>query len=178
MKLAHIRGGEVIRTYHGSGRAMFANGETVSPPAVGTYGADKIVPVFEVTVDNSTTTRTTSAITQTVEADRVLRTVTVSDVPIEDIRAGASLDLIDFIKALVVAGILPPAEAIAASKGEWPATFASALSSMSDAAKVDAQIEWGAARTIRRNHPLIEMLAADANLSAAQVDALFGINGV
>jgi hypothetical protein len=98
---------------------------------------------------------------------------------IEDIRAGAWLDLIDFIKALVRADILPPDQAIDAAKGNWPATFNDALAALNVAERIDAQIEWGAARTVRRNHPLIAMLAGPdaANLSAAQVDALFGITG-
>ena len=89
--LAHIKDGQVIRTYHdGKGRVTFENGSTVSPPAAGTYGDEQLVPVVEVTIDNSTTTRTTSASVDTVEADRVIRTVTISDMAIEDIRAGKS----------------------------------------------------------------------------------------
>jgi hypothetical protein len=86
--LAHIRGGQVIGTYHdGKGRVTFGNGQTVSPPAAGVYGDEQLVPIVVVTVDKSTTTRTTSASVDTVEADRVLRTVTISDMTIEDIRA-------------------------------------------------------------------------------------------
>tara|TARA_R110000782_G_scaffold21707_1_gene58147 strand:+ start:70 stop:600 length:531 start_codon:yes stop_codon:yes gene_type:complete len=174
--IAHIKDGKVVNTYHEpKGRVTFENGLTVSPPTVGTYGVEQIVPVVEVTIDNSTGTSKRRATVVTVEADRVLRTVTISDVPIEDIRAGASLDLIDFINALVGAGILPPAEAIDAAKGNWPATFSAALAGMPDAQKVAAQIEWAAVQRIRRNHPLIAMLAAAANLTEAQVDALFGI---
>jgi hypothetical protein len=90
--LAHIRNGKVIRKYNdGKGRVTFANGDTVSPPVAGYInGNDRIVLVEEVTVDNSTTTRTNRATVETVEADRVLRTVTISDVSIEDIRAGTS----------------------------------------------------------------------------------------
>ena len=175
MKLAHIKGGKVIRTYHGTGRVTFENGDTVSPPTAGVHGIERLVPVVDVTVDNSKTTRTKSSTVETVEPDRLLRTTTISDIPIEDIRAGASLDLIDFITALVGAGILPPADGIDAAKGNWPATFAAALAGMPDAQKVAAQIEWAAVQRIRRNHPLIAMLASAARLSDAQVDALFGI---
>ena len=87
--LAHIKDGQVIRTYHeNKGRVTFENGSTVSPPAAGVYGDEQLVPIVEVTVDNSTNERTTSATVETVEADRVLRTVTISDVSIEDIREG------------------------------------------------------------------------------------------
>ena len=88
MKLAHIKDGKVIRTYHGTGRVTFENGDTVSPPTAGVHGIERLVPVVDVTVDNSKTTRTKSSMVETVEADRVLRTVTITDVPIADIRDG------------------------------------------------------------------------------------------
>ena len=89
--LAHIKDGKVIRTYHeGKGRVTFANGDTVSPPTAGTYGNEQLVTIVVVTVDNSTTTRTKRATVETVEDARVLRTVTITDVSIEDIRAGMS----------------------------------------------------------------------------------------
>ena len=89
--LAHIKDGQIIRRYHdGKGRATFENGKTVSPPVAGVYGDEQLVPIVEVTVDNSTTTRTNQATVETVEADRVLRTVTISDMAIEDIRKGMS----------------------------------------------------------------------------------------
>jgi hypothetical protein len=89
--LAHIKEGKVISTYHsGKGRVAFANGDTVSPPTAGTYGNEQLVPVVVVTVENSTTTRTKQATVETVEADRVLRTVTITDIPIEDVRAKMS----------------------------------------------------------------------------------------
>ena len=91
MQIAHIKEGKVVRTYHsGKGRVAFANGDTVSPPTAGTYGNEQLVPVVVVTVDNSTTTRTNQATVETVDADRVLRTVTITDMPIEDVRAEMS----------------------------------------------------------------------------------------
>jgi hypothetical protein len=87
--LAHIRSGKVIRKNNGTGRVTLEGGGTVSPPVAGYInGNDRIVPVVVVTVDKSTTTRINRATVETIEADRVLRTVTISDVPIEDIRAG------------------------------------------------------------------------------------------
>ena len=175
--IAHIRSGVVIRRYSESkGRINLENGDTVSPLVAGyVNGNDRIVPVVEVTVDNSTGTYTRSAMVETVESDRVLRTVTISDTPIADKREETSITRGAFCLGLVGAKILPAAEAIDAAKGGWPATFAKALSDLSDTEKVGAQIEWATAKSIRRNHPLIAMLAAAARLSDAQVDALFGI---
>ena len=86
--IAHIRNGEIIRKYRDSaGRVTLENGDTVSPPVAGyVNGNDMIVPVVDVTIDKSKTTQTTQATVETVEADRVLRTTTVTDIPIADLR--------------------------------------------------------------------------------------------
>lgn len=89
-------------------------------------------------------------------------------------RATASMPRGAFCSALIDAGVLPPSEAIAASRGEWPATFVRALDGMSEVAAAKAEIEWATATTIRRNHPIITMLAAFSKMTDAQVDALFG----
>jgi hypothetical protein len=85
--LAHTRGGAIIRKYtEAKGRAILENGNTVSPPEAGyVNGNDRIVPVVEVTVDNSTGADTTRTAVETVEADRVLRTVTIADTTAEAI---------------------------------------------------------------------------------------------
>jgi hypothetical protein len=98
----------------------------------------------------------------------------VTPVTIEDRRKNLSLVRGAFCLALVGAGILPQAEAIDAAKGNWPATFGDALAGLTDVEKVGAQIEWATAQSIRRNHPLISMLAAAAGLSDGEVDVLFG----
>ena len=98
--LAHIKDEKVIRTYHGTGRVKFESGKTISPPAAGVYGNERLVPVVVETVDNATTTRTKSATVETVEADRVLRTVTITDVPIADIRAGMVVSVMQGILTL------------------------------------------------------------------------------
>jgi hypothetical protein len=94
---------------------------------------------------------------------------------IEDIRAITFLTRRAFCLALAIANILPPAEAIDAAKGNWPATFDAALAGLPDAEKIAAQIEWATAQNVQRTHPLLAMLALEANISAAQVDTLFGI---
>lgn len=89
-------------------------------------------------------------------------------------RATASMSRGAFCSALIDAGVLPPSEAVTASRGEWPATFAKALDGMSEVAAAKAAIEWATATTIRRNHPIIAMLAAFSKMTDAQVDTLFG----
>tara|TARA_R110000782_G_scaffold46089_1_gene101971 strand:- start:612 stop:980 length:369 start_codon:yes stop_codon:yes gene_type:complete len=94
---------------------------------------------------------------------------------IENIRKGTFLTRRAFCLALAVANILPPDQAIEAAKGNWPTTFVNALAGLSDAEKIAAQIEWATAQNVQRTHPLLAMLAVEANLSDAQVDTLFGI---
>lgn len=89
-------------------------------------------------------------------------------------RGQASLPRTTFCANLLAAGILPPAEAVEATKGNWPATFDAALVSLTETEATLAQIEWAGATTIRRNHPMIATLAALAGLTETQVDALFG----
>jgi hypothetical protein len=80
-----------------------------------------------------------------------------------------------FCRALVTANILPAQEAIAAARGDWPDTFASALSSL-PVDPVGAQIDWAAAPNIARTNPLflavLGFYAAAHNLSTAQAEAL------
>ena len=93
-----------------------------------------------------------------------------------DWRTKAYVSRFQFCETLAATGILPKLEAIAAAKGEWPETFATALSGLTTDQGFGAQLEWATAATIRRDHPTITMLAApdNANLTPEQVDALFG----
>tara|TARA_R110001606_G_scaffold173924_3_gene320410 strand:- start:1909 stop:2466 length:558 start_codon:yes stop_codon:yes gene_type:complete len=96
------------------------------------------------------------------------------DSDLADWRGRALLYRRDFCIALKRAGILPVAEAIAAAKGDWPTTFETALSSLTQDEQDEAQIEWASVIEIRRNHPMIAMLGVAAGMADAQVDALFG----
>jgi len=173
MKLAHIKGGKVIRTYHGTGRVTFENGDTVSPPTAGVHGIERLVPVVDVTVDNSKTTRTKSATVETVEADRVLRTVTVSDMDIKDIRAKKSISKGDFCKQLINFEVLSSYDGISASKGNWPNAMDEFLEYMSDDQKVSAQIEWSTAQSVERMHWLVLFMISMDVMTETAVDALF-----
>ena len=95
----------------------------------------------------------------------------------EKFRSVASLSRRDFVMSITKAGILPVNEAVLAARGEWPNAFASAISSMDEDAKLEVQIDWASATEIRRNHPIIDVLATSVNLTPEQVDALFGYDG-
>lgn len=79
-----------------------------------------------------------------------------------------------FCLNLMAAKLLPPSEAAAAARGEWPKTFASALQGLTEEQSAAAQIEWAGAANIRRNAPLLATLQALARVSDEAVDALFG----
>jgi hypothetical protein len=85
--IAHIRNGEIVRQYSSEkGWVELEDGSRMSPPVIGTYGNDKIVPVVEETKDTSTGSDivTTDSGYQ-VEADRVYRLVTIRDMTLQEI---------------------------------------------------------------------------------------------
>jgi len=91
--LAHIRDDHIIQRYAtDKGWAILEDGRKVSPPVAGFVdGNDRIVPMVEETNDTSTGTVPTVSKTSdwVVEADRVVRVTTISDMPEEE--AWASL---------------------------------------------------------------------------------------
>jgi hypothetical protein len=179
--LAHIRSGKVTRKYNdGKGRVTLENGDTVSPPIAGYInGNDRIVPIVEETVDNSTTARTKRATVETVEPDRVLRTVTISDIPIEDIRAVTSMKKGPFVEGILTLDILKAYEAIPASRGEWPPSLDSFLAYLSPKQAASIQIEWATTDDIHRNNTFVLLLASWLDDVTPEIlDTLFGIDGV
>ena len=134
--------------------------------------------VAQLTVDNSTTARINRAVVDTVEADRVLRTVTISDIPIEDIRAGASIDKGAFCKGLIGLGIIAADEAVSAAKGNWPTSMDSFLRYLPADLAVDVQIEWATEPRISRNNVFVLTLGSWLDgITPEILDTLFGING-
>lgn len=96
-------------------------------------------------------------------------------ITVEQIRAGTSIDRSAFCNGLADAGVLTDAEAIAAARGEWPASFAGFLDYLTTTQRRDAQITWASCVTVQRNHEFVVSLAWWTNMTDAQVDALFGI---
>lgn len=94
---------------------------------------------------------------------------------LEQIRASTSIDRAAFCNGLADAGVIADAEAIAAARGEWPASFAGFLDYLTTTQRRDAQITWASCVTVQRNHEFVVSLAWWTNMPDAQVDALFGI---
>jgi hypothetical protein len=87
--LAHVRNGELIRTFQGNiGRVECENGDVVTPPVVGyVNGSDLIVPYVTVTVDNSTTNHTDQTQTVLFDGNKVVKTITISDTNLAEVEA-------------------------------------------------------------------------------------------
>lgn len=88
-------------------------------------------------------------------------------------RAGMSASRRAFCLAAYRAGFLDEADAVAAAKGEWPASFDDALAGQPADVVAEAKIEWGAVSTIYRNAPLLEAVRLSKGYTPEQVDALF-----
>lgn len=94
---------------------------------------------------------------------------------LDEKRVASSVTKIAFITGCMEIGILTPPEAIAASRGEIPDSFAPIVAAMSPMERDYACIHWGAARQIDRLDPFILAVAATAGVSDATLDALFGL---
>lgn len=87
-----------------------------------------------------------------------------------------TLSKMDFCRALYAAKILPADLVVDAALGKWPSTFEAAISSLPEAARVDAKLAWAGATSVSRNAPLfLSLLAFFANakaLTEAQAESL------
>lgn len=92
-------------------------------------------------------------------------------------RAEASLSRRAFLQAAHDAGYIDAATRLEAAQGRWPSALAGALSGMSDSERTAAEIEWAETPRVRRDHPLMALVAVHLGLSDAEVDALFGWTG-
>lgn len=88
-------------------------------------------------------------------------------------RETATLSRAKFCLALKREGILPEDEAVDAAKGNWPASFTSAMEGL-DVDVVEAQIIWASVSTIYRNDPVLAAVAEAAGVTPEEVDAIFG----
>lgn len=94
----------------------------------------------------------------------------------EEKRAAASITRAQFLKACVAADIITAEVAEAAATGDWPAAFNTFLSGLTRDQRIDAKATWADAKEVRRNAPILALIAADQRVSEAQLDALFGIS--
>lgn len=130
--------------------------------------SEPVVPVGQIAVQDSMPT-------QDANGNWVLGW-TLRDYTAEEIaawRSNATLSRAAFCIALKRMGVLPALEAVSASKGEWPTTFAAALVGLPVDSE-EAQIVWASASVIHRNDPVLQAVAPAAGLTPEQVDVMFG----
>lgn len=89
-------------------------------------------------------------------------------------RSKATLSRRQFCIAAYRAGLLSEADAIAAAKGEWPASFEAALVGLPDNVVTEAKIEWAAVSEILRSAPLLETVRQSAGITEDVLDTMFG----
>ncbi len=95
-------------------------------------------------------------------------------------RAVARIDRGPLCKALLAAGILSPASAVVAAKGDWPVEFEGVLEAMAPTTRIEAQIDWADAFQVRYQNQLLQSVALDwcgddEALATALLDQLFGL---
>ena len=100
---------------------------------------------------------------------------TTSTTPIETIRARTSIPKGEFCMGLSALGILSDADALSASRNNWPAAMDGFLDFLTPAQALEVQIEWATCQNVERMHPFVLTLASWASLSDETVDTLFGI---
>ena len=90
-------------------------------------------------------------------------------------RERASIPKARFCMGLVGLGILTPADAIAASRGNWPAAMSDFLGYLTEDQSMMVQIEWASETQIWRNHVFVLSIASFKDIPPDTVDELFGV---
>jgi hypothetical protein len=78
-----------------------------------------------------------------------------------------------FLLATLAAGIVDEATAEEAASGVWPSGFDVFLSGLTTARKIAAKSIWVDGDRVRRNNPILLMVAQDQNLEETDLDNLF-----
>ena len=176
--IAHTRNGKVIRSYpEGKGRLTLENGDTVSPIIVGyTNGADKVLPVRRIYIDNSTTEHRTSTTVHDITDTEVIERVTFTDIDIGAVRAGASLSRFDFAARSAAAGFITYDEAADWAAGNAiPEIVIGVIASLPEGMRGPTTLDVKASLLILRTSPLLEHLKVVFDTDDAALDQLFGI---
>lgn len=86
----------------------------------------------------------------------------------------ASITRRQLLLALKAAGIITPADAVAAAQtGAAPAAVAAMFDTLDEPHRTDAYITWASMSVAERDNPLVAMLAASQNMDTAAVDDFF-----
>lgn len=94
-----------------------------------------------------------------------------------EFRATASLPRYAFLQACVTAGIITQETAEEAADGSWPAAFNTFLDGQDGAQRIAAKAVWADGKEVRRDSTILALIAADAGVTDAQLDGMFGYGG-
>lgn len=100
--------------------------------------------------------------------------------PKSERRQSAIINRTDFCLALKRMGILPLDEAVAAARGDWPATFAAFAAQLTADQAAEVQIRWAATQSIHYTDATLQALAmtvaqGDPTQATALLDQIFGV---
>jgi len=95
---------------------------------------------------------------------------------LEQKRAAAKLPRDQFLIAVAAMGVITEAVAEEASTGAWPSAFDTFLSGLTVAQRITAKATWADGGDVRRTNPILALIAADQEVTDAQLDTLFGIS--
>lgn len=100
-------------------------------------------------------------------------------VPVEEWRETAELPRGAFLNACVAAGFITAEVGFEAADGSWPTAFNTFMEGLSPSQRIETKATWAdlsAASTVRRNSPILALIAADplVNATPEQLDAMFG----
>ncbi len=97
---------------------------------------------------------------------------------LEERRQTASMPKGDFLNDVADRGIISDNDAVAAAKGEWPASMATFLSLLDPRQKRDIQITWADAINVNRTDPFLMIFASwylPSSETESTLDAIFAI---
>ena len=105
------------------------------------------------------------------------REYTPVSTPIEELRIGASLSRAKFLQACVSAGIITEDVAEEAASGVWPSAFDTFLTGLTVEKRIEAKATWVDGQRVRRDSPILALIAAEQGVTDEQLDQMFGIGG-
>ena len=106
------------------------------------------------------------------------REYTPKPVPIEKLRANASLSRAKFLQVCVAAGIITEDVAEEAASGVWPSAFDTFLTGLTVEKRIEAKATWVDGQRVRRDSPILALIAAEQGVTDEQLDQMFGIGGL
>jgi len=92
-------------------------------------------------------------------------------------RANASMSRAKFLQACVAAGVIEPSVAEEAASGVWPSAFDGFLTGLSVEQRIEAKATWVDGQRVRRDSPILALIAAEQGVTNEQLDTMFGITG-